>query len=369
MLRVIGDSGEHHPPSLQQELKLLEICTPNQRLHVPLEDLQKGTIFSPKEVAIEVVCVSAGRIAGRREVRFFGVPVAELIKSLLGDVEKSPYQSIGFFSAAPQAVGPKDEPHHTFLELSYALHSQQLCIVWQMEGKPLPYCHGGPLRTIVGPDRYFYKSIKWLAKIELRPEPISELRGTWEKYAGYHPLGRTQYGERFEPFLALWSAEGLQPIPTHQWQETFQELYRKGDLSKIVAAQLHEAVVLPKDFRHISFVSVEHAAEIRGTLFRHANFCGAYMEGVNLSLSKFPGTKFSEKGGNRPACLAKADLEGAVFVGAHLEGVHMEGAHLSGCRFYPAKYRKAKVAGLKLYNCQGLDPEQRKWLLQDGAIG
>ncbi|RMG96208.1 MAG: molybdopterin-binding oxidoreductase [Deltaproteobacteria bacterium] len=54
-------------------------------------------------------------------------------------------------------------------------------IVWELDGRPLPGRHGGPVRALV-PDLYFWKSAKWLTGIRFvrRDEP-----GYWER-RGYH---------------------------------------------------------------------------------------------------------------------------------------------------------------------------------------
>ena len=49
------------------------------------------------------------------------------------------------------------------------------------EGKPLSLAHGGPLRAVV-PKRYFWKSAKWIARIEFS---VTDRPGFWE-VRGYH---------------------------------------------------------------------------------------------------------------------------------------------------------------------------------------
>jgi DMSO/TMAO reductase YedYZ molybdopterin-dependent catalytic subunit len=49
-----------------------------------------------------------------------------------------------------------------------------------LDGDPLPPKHGGPLRLVV-PKQLGYKSVKWVARIELSAERV---RGYWESY-GY----------------------------------------------------------------------------------------------------------------------------------------------------------------------------------------
>jgi DMSO/TMAO reductase YedYZ molybdopterin-dependent catalytic subunit len=59
--------------------------------------------------------------------------------------------------------------------------SPDAMIVHSWEGEPLTYDHGGPVRLVV-PHLYFWKSPKWLRKIEFAER---DHRGFWE-VRGYH---------------------------------------------------------------------------------------------------------------------------------------------------------------------------------------
>lgn len=65
-------------------------------------------------------------------------------------------------------------------------------LVHQWEGKPIPLQHGGPLRMLV-PRLYFWKSAKWLQRIEFVPE---DRPGFWE-VRGYHNNGDPWREERY----------------------------------------------------------------------------------------------------------------------------------------------------------------------------
>ena len=69
--------------------------------------------------------------------------------------------------------------HSSSISLEVA---QTALLALYAEGKPLSAEYGGPVRVIV-PDRYFYKSVKWLEAIELLEE---DQLGYWEQDAGYH---------------------------------------------------------------------------------------------------------------------------------------------------------------------------------------
>ena len=60
------------------------------------------------------------------------------------------------------------------------------------EGKPLPVEHGGPLRLVV-PHLYFWKSAKWLRRIEF---VTADRRGFWEE-RGYHDRGDPWQEQRY----------------------------------------------------------------------------------------------------------------------------------------------------------------------------
>jgi DMSO/TMAO reductase YedYZ molybdopterin-dependent catalytic subunit len=65
-------------------------------------------------------------------------------------------------------------------------------LVHEWAGKPLTRAHGGPLRMLV-PRLYFWKSAKWLRRIEFT---ISNRPGFWER-RGYHNNGDPWLEERY----------------------------------------------------------------------------------------------------------------------------------------------------------------------------
>ncbi len=77
------------------------------------------------------------------------------------------------------------------LELDAFLANDAL-FAWGYEGKPLAPAHGWPLR-LVAPQRYFWKSVKWVTAVEFlsRNKP-----GYWEE-RGYHMVGDPWREERF----------------------------------------------------------------------------------------------------------------------------------------------------------------------------
>jgi len=65
-------------------------------------------------------------------------------------------------------------------------------VAWELDGAPIPHEHGGPVRLVV-PHLYGWKSVKWLAKIQLFER---EVEGYWEM-RGYHRRGDPWREERY----------------------------------------------------------------------------------------------------------------------------------------------------------------------------
>jgi DMSO/TMAO reductase YedYZ molybdopterin-dependent catalytic subunit len=65
------------------------------------------------------------------------------------------------------------------------LRTETALVAWAVDGEQLAPEHGGPLRLVV-PHLYFWKSVKWLRRLELWRDP--EALGFWERN-GYHEHG------------------------------------------------------------------------------------------------------------------------------------------------------------------------------------
>ena len=72
----------------------------------------------------------------------------------------------------------------------FAAEDAILATAW--EGQPLTREHGGPMRLVV-PHLYFWKSAKWLSRIELIG---TDRAGFWEKN-GYHIYGDPWREQRY----------------------------------------------------------------------------------------------------------------------------------------------------------------------------
>ena len=107
----------------------------------------------------------------RQVVEFEGVLLSHLL-------EQAAIQPTANFISF---VSRSDRNHSTSLRIDVACELNTL-LALSVDGNELGIDHGGPIRNIV-PNRYFYKSVKWLESIEL----LSEDRlGYWEAETGYH---------------------------------------------------------------------------------------------------------------------------------------------------------------------------------------
>lgn len=103
-------------------------------------------------------------------------------------------------AALTAACAPRPEARHLLardaegysaglpLEL---LDERRVLLALGLHGRPLEARHGGPLRLLI-PDRYAWKSVKWVRRLEFRAQ---EEAGTWER-RGAHPLADPWSAER-----------------------------------------------------------------------------------------------------------------------------------------------------------------------------
>ena len=100
-----------------------------------------------------------------------------------------------------ELVEPKPEARHVVFHAydGYttnvtlkAFADDNVLLAHSWEGKPLARVHGGPVRAVV-PDWYFWKSAKWINRIEFLAE---DRPGFWE-VRGYHNEGDPWREERY----------------------------------------------------------------------------------------------------------------------------------------------------------------------------
>jgi hypothetical protein len=225
------------------------------------------------------------------DVSFHGVLLREL-------VDRARVQPAARFASF---VARSARNHSSSLLLEDALRLGSL-VAWQVDGQPLPDEHGGPIRLVV-PGRYFYKSVKWLERIEM----LAENRlGFWEGSAGYH--------------------DGADP-----WRE---ERYMAPNLDRRRARQLIESRdFLGQDLRSIDCRGRDLSGlNAAGALLRDADFSDALLAGADFSRANLSNAKFA-RADLRKAKFVQADVEGAEFSGASLAGADFSGGSWFGTTF------------------------------------
>ena len=270
-------TGRSKPWTLQLRglFKTPRRLTLEQLLAAPLEDQ-----------SIDIHCVTRWSRLG---VPFRGIPLARLL--------------------SPEQIEPRAR-YVSFVARSLRGHSssvslevaQTALLAFYAEGKLLSAEYGGPVRVIV-PDRYFYKSVKWLEAIELLEE---DQLGYWEQDAGYH--------NRADPWLEeRYLASGINKQQANQLiaSRNFSDL----DLMGIDASN-----------RDLSSLTATNAL-LRNANFTKSNLMAANFNGANLANAHFVDANLQN------ALMQGADLEGANLVGADLRGADLRDASLFGADF------------------------------------
>jgi hypothetical protein len=208
-------------------------------------------------------------------------------------------------------VAHSDRGHSTSLPLS-AIRELDPLLATHADGAPLSVEHGGPIRVVV-PGKYFYKSLKWVRRMELLKD---DRLGYWESHAGYNN-GADPWNE--ERFLA--ADLDLQAVRQLVTSRNFES----RDLRGIAAAGL--------DLQGLQAAGAKlRDAHFEGADLRQANFNGANLSGAHLQLADLRGARFGPDSSGIPA-----DLEGADFRGADLRGASFRGASLFGVTLGPAE--------------------------------
>ncbi|MFD0670425.1 sulfite oxidase-like oxidoreductase [Cohnella sp. GCM10027633] len=118
-----------------------------------------------------------------------------LFKDLLSSIKVKPDAKYVMFHA--------DQDYETNVPLA-DLMLDDVMLAYRYAGEPLTPKHGWPLRALV-PHRYFWKSAKWIRRIEFMKE---DRPGFWERN-GFHNEADPFAEQRF-------SGEDL-PIPEDEW--------------------------------------------------------------------------------------------------------------------------------------------------------
>jgi DMSO/TMAO reductase YedYZ molybdopterin-dependent catalytic subunit len=240
------------------------------------------------EQSVDIHCVTRWSKPG---VRFRGVRLAELLAAA-GVREEARFISF---------VARSERDHSTSLVLAEALALETL-VALEADGAPLPPAHGGPARVVV-PGRYFYKSLKWLARVELLAE---DRLGYWEGTAGYHNTGDPLVEQRYV-------ASGIS-------KRDAEDVLNRRDVAG------RELRNLAAEGRALAGLQAAGAI-LRNADFRGSDLRGACFAGANLSNSRFEAADLAG------ASFRGADVEGADFCQANLRGADLTGASLLGTTF------------------------------------
>jgi DMSO/TMAO reductase YedYZ molybdopterin-dependent catalytic subunit len=118
-----------------------------------------------QDETVDIHCVTTW---SKFDTKWAGVP----FKEIMALVQPRPEANFVIMHCA-------DSGFTTNLPLE-AMDDDDVLVAYEYDGEPIEDSHGGPVRTLV-PKRYFYKSAKWLVRIEFTAE---DHPGYWER-GGY----------------------------------------------------------------------------------------------------------------------------------------------------------------------------------------
>jgi DMSO/TMAO reductase YedYZ molybdopterin-dependent catalytic subunit len=204
--------------------------------------------------------------------------------------------------------------HDTTLPLDYA--RAHVLLAREVDSKPLEPVHGYPVRS-VAEGKYFYKSVKWLKRIELLA--VDRL-GYWERTSAYHNGADPWLEDRYDP----------QPM-------TENEFERRAATRDFRAAY----AIMDEKFRRLRGVDLS-GAHFQDAAIKACDLSGVDLRGADCSGANFTRTKFTDAD-LRSANLSGCDFEGADLRGADLRGADLRGAMLTVARF-AHRHRPARIA-------------------------
>ncbi len=283
------------------------------------------------EQTIDIHCVTRWSLPG---TRFGGLPLRVLL-DLAGPLPAARYLNF---------VARSERNHSTSLPLATALELEAL-VALRWEGKPIEAAHGGPVRIVV-PGRYFYKSLKWLERIELLAD---DRLGYWEGEAGYHNEADPWKEQRY--VAAQLDARTVREFLTRRDFSGYSLMGLEAARLDLTGLNALGALLRNADFRH---------ALLTNARFDGANLSNAHLEGADLRLASFG----SHLG-------IPADVEGASFQGADLRGARFSNASLFGATFCAedaaADSQAALIDATTQFEAAALDqlaPVQREFVIR-----
>lgn len=273
---------------------------------------------------VDIHCVTGWSQAA---MVFEGLPLADLL-ALARPLPAARFVSFEAYS---------ERKHDTSLPLDLALEDTWL--VHSEGGRPLAPEHGWPLRTLT-PSRYFYKSLKWLHRIELLEE---DRLGYWERESAYHNAGDPWPGDQ------RFTSGSLKPAEAERFKNA--ESFRPWKGKVLLGLDLRGWEPRTGDLEGL---------QLKNCDLRGAKLAGKNLKDTNLSLSDLRGADLEG------ADLEGADVEGVNFTGANLRGANLDASALSATRFFEENedggVSAAEVAGMTWQGGSGLLEDQEAFL-------
>ena len=327
---VVGEKVSE-PPAIDPGRWRLEVCASNR----PVAGFTYDEVLQmPWEtLKMDVHCVTGW---SRMDTEFQGFLLRRFFSHHMIEVPQS--------CAFVRFLAYSSRGHDTTIPLTMAL--SEAWLIHSMDGNPLPHSHGFPLRVVV-PSRYFYKSLKWVKRIEFLDE---DRMGFWERTTGYHNEADPWKEQR----LDATRFSSREECEAFRQRSTF-EAYRhtEGDPRVIVRAYFSCWDPPTRDLSGLHLKSCD---------FRNAKFRDVNLRNANLTFGTFQGADLTG------ADLTGADLEGCDFSGAILDGAIFDKNFLSAARFCKSTKASGELeglkswAGLKVTNPDGLLEDQEAYL-------
>jgi hypothetical protein len=313
--------GESVPPPEALDLDCWRLTVDGAVDH-PIELGYEELLARPqRDLTFDVHCVTGW---SRRATSFTGLPLAEVVALAGGPRPEARFVRFEAFSA---------RAHDTSLPLPRAL--AECWLVHTADGRPLEAAHGWPLR-VVTPSRYFYKSLKWVRRVELL---VDDRLGYWERESAYHNGADPWPGDQ------RFTSGSLRPAQAAAFRAaTSFERYRGRVL---IGLDLRAWRPSSGDLRRL---------QLKGCDLRDARLAGADLREANLSLSDLRG-----------ADLHGADLRGADVEGADLRGADLRAADLRGAAASATRLVGARVSGLRWDGLSGLLEDEEAWLVAQSS--
>jgi DMSO/TMAO reductase YedYZ molybdopterin-dependent catalytic subunit len=231
------------------------------------------------------------------------------------------------------------ERHHD-TSLPLELARQDTWLVHHRDGEPLSPAHGFPLRTVT-PSRYFYKSLKWVRRIELMAR---DRLGFWERDSSYHNGADPWPGDQ------RFTTGSLQPKQLELFREATNFTRYRSSCRVFLGLDLRGWRPRCRDLREL---------QLKGCNLAGADLAGCDLRGANLSLSSLVGANLES------ADLRGADLEGVDFTSANLENADLRQCLFSAARFFSVGEGaggEARVQGMRIEGSRGLLEDQEAFL-------